>query len=712
MDKLSHLYKFSCKNVTVTVKNIKIIPTILNLFMKQSFLILTICAIPLTGFSAELKNKKSSAQLPAVTVIANTGSSLTVPSNSQARAEINQTAGAVAVVDSKTFENKYSLNLQDTLAYVPGVYTQKRFGEEVRISVRGSGLSRGFHMRGLELLQDGVPFNLADGSGDFQEADTLAFQRLEVFKGSNALKFGGSTLGGAVNMVSKTGKSNSGDQIRLEVGSFGTKRFNVQSGRDFGNSDMFISLTGTSSNGYRDHSAQENLKLNSNFGKKIGEAAETRFYLSANSIEQELPGSLSKSNSLNNPKMADATAISRDQKRDIRSVRLSNKTSFVLNNGDKMDLGAFLNVKDLSHPISIFIDQKTVDYGIFAQRSGEYNLADHRNTFLLSVRTHFGKTDAKVFQNIGGAKGALTSNSDQNSKNATIYGENHFFLTQKLSLVTGAQLSWSKREEDNYLSAQESDEKIYRSFNPKIGMLYEAAKDMQFFANVSKSNEPPTFSELTQSGTVGFTPLDMQKAWTAEVGTRGNRGIAEWDVSFYRSWIRDEVLQYTVGSGIPAATFNAQDTVHQGIEIGLNLKIAENLFSGGDKLKLNNAYTLSDYRFDKDRQYGNNIIAGQPRHFLRSELRYDQSAWFFAPNIEVASSAQVDFSNTVKSPGYTILGFTSGYTLNQNVSFFLDVRNLLNKNYIATFSTAVNGASNVFYPGDGRGFYAGVKIKL
>jgi iron complex outermembrane receptor protein len=680
--------------------------------MKQSILVLTLCAIPSLGFSADLKNKKSLVQLPAITVIANAESSLTVPSNSQAREEINQTPGSVAVVDSKTFENKYSLNLQDTLAYVPGVYTQKRFGEEVRISVRGSGLSRGFHMRGLELLQDGVPFNLADGSADFQEADTLAFQRLEVFKGSNALKFGGSTLGGAVNMVSKTGKTNPGGQVRLEVGSFDTKRFNVQSGRDFGDSDMFISLTGTSSGGYRGHSAQENLKLNGNFGKKIGETAETRFYLSANSIEQELPGTLGRSDALNNPTIANATAISGDQKRDIRSVRTSNKTSFVLDDGDKVDLGAFLNVKDLSHPISIFIDQKTVDYGIFTQRSGEYNLANHRNTFLLGVRTHFGKTDAKVFQNIGGTKGAQTSNSDQSSKNATIYGENHFFLTQKLSLVTGLQLAWSKREDDNYSAVQESDEKIYRSLNPKIGMLYEAAKDIQFFANVSKSNEPPTFSELTQSGTVGFTPLDMQKAWTAEIGTRGNRGIVEWDVSLYRSWIRNEMLQYTVGSGIPASTFNAQDTVHQGIEIGLNLKIAENIFSSTDKLKLNNAYTLSDYRFDHDRQYGNNIIAGQPRHFLRSELHYGQPAWFVAPNIEVASSAQVDFSNTVQSPGYTILGFTAGYNLSQNVSFYLDGRNLLDKNYIATFSTAVSGAGNVFYPGDGRAFYAGVKIKL
>ena len=333
---------------------------------------------------------------------------------------------------------------------------------------------------------------------------------------------------------------------------------------------------------------------------------------------------------------------------------------------------------------------------------------------MLGLRTHFGKTDARVFQNIGGAKGALTSNSDQKSQNATIYGENHFFVTPKLSLVTGAQLSWSKREDNNYTSPQESDDKIYRSFNPKLGVIYETAKDVQFFANVSKSHETPTFSELTQSGTVGFTPLDMQKAWTAEVGSRGNSGIIDWDVSLYRSWIRDEMLQYSVGSGSPASTFNAGDTIHQGLELGLNLRIAENIFSSSDKLKLNNAYTFSDYRFDKDRQYGNNKIAGQPPHFLRSELRYERPEWFIAPSFEAANSAQVDFSNTLKSPGYAILGLGAGYNLNKNISFFLDGRNLLDKNYIATFSTIVNssGNKNVFYPGDGRAFYAGVRIKL
>src|SRR5690606_22274745 len=126
------------------------------------------------------------------------------------------------------------------------------------------GLSRGFHLRGLTLLQDGIPFNLADGAADFQEADSLAFQRLEVFKGGNALQYGSTTLGGAVNMVSKTGRSDTGHQLRLEGGSFGTYRANAQSGYVWDDKDMFVSITGTDSDGFREHDDQSNLKLNAN----------------------------------------------------------------------------------------------------------------------------------------------------------------------------------------------------------------------------------------------------------------------------------------------------------------------------------------------------------------------------------------------------------------------------------------------------------------
>lgn len=79
----------------------------------------------------------------------------TAPALSERRAELDKVAGAVGTVDSETYKNGRSSNLKDVLGMATGVYIQPRFGaEEARLSIRGSGLQRTFHGRGLLLLQD------------------------------------------------------------------------------------------------------------------------------------------------------------------------------------------------------------------------------------------------------------------------------------------------------------------------------------------------------------------------------------------------------------------------------------------------------------------------------------------------------------------------------------------------------------------------------
>lgn len=642
------------------------------------------------------------------------GTSLTVPGNAQAEALIQQTPGGVAVVAAESYEDTFALNFADTLDYVPGVYAQKRYGEEVRLSIRGSGLSRGFHLRGLALLQDGVPFNLADGSADFQEADMLALQRLEVFKGANALQYGGTTLGGAVNMVSKTGRSNPGKQVRGEWGSDNTYRTQVQQGEVDGSSDMFLSLTGLSSDGYRAHDDQQSAKFNANYGKELADDVETRFFFSTNIIEQDLPGTLGREEALNTPTAANALAISRDQARDIRSVRLSNKTTFDLGGGELVDVGVFTSLKDLYHPLSFgVVDQESIDYGAYTQRSGTVNLGGFDNRYRAGFNTHAGQVNAKTYANINGSRGALTGAADQSSLNALLYGENNFYMLPEWALVTGGQLSWSERDVNNKLDPAKTDTKIYSSFNPKLGLLYEPAEALQFFANISRSYETPTFSELTQTGT-GFTPLDGQKAWTAEIGSRGSAGAYAWDAALYRAWVKDEMLQFTTGPGIPASTFNAGDTIHQGFELGLDIRLAEHVLAKDDHLQWRNAYTYSNFYFVNDAQYGDNEIAGQPPHYYQTELRYDHpDGWYVAPNVEWASGADVDFANELDTPGYALLGMGAGYDVSERVSLFFDARNLTDENYIATFSTITDVSlvsNSVFYPGEGRRLFAGVKV--
>jgi iron complex outermembrane recepter protein len=685
-----------------------------------------------TVFAAEKENQQVLPEVlieaPKAKFKATTGTSigtfestvgtLTVPSNLEAAKIIQRTPGGAAVVDSKAFENDFSQNFEDTLSFVPGVYATKRFAEEVRISIRGSGIERNFHQKGLAALQDGVPFNSADSSGDFQEIDNLTLQRIEVYKGGNAMQFGGTSIGGSINMISKTGQSHPGHQLRLEMGSFDTYRGNIQSGFEFDRGDLFLSITGLKSNGFRVHSDQESYKFNSNLGIKLSETAETRFYFTANKIELELPGTVTRSVALNTPENSRTSVSTNDEHRDIASYRFSNKTTFDLGEGKKLDVGAFITDKSLFHPITSFvgvIDQDSNNYGVFAQGSGNYKIGQFKNTFRMGVTTHAGMTDAKVFANIGGRRGALTSDTEQSAYNVVVYGENQFIVTQKLALIAGGQFVWSHRDVFDELTPSATDSDSYHSFNPRAGILYQQSKMVQFFTNVTKSFEPPDFSDLTQGGASGFVSLDAQEAWTFEVGTRGQHGIVDWDLIYYHTWLNNEILKFTVGGGIPSTGFNAEDTIHQGVEAGFGVVLAQNLVSSGDRLKLNNVYTYSDFHFEADNQFEDNTIPGVPPHVFRSELRYDhRDDWFVALNMDYVSEADVDFNNTFNAPSYTLMGFGAGYEVAKNISTYVTGRNLFDTEYISNFSTAVTATptSNLFYAGDGRSFFGGVTLRF
>src|SRR3546814_20607680 len=91
-------------------------------------------------------------------------------------------------------------------------------GDDARISVRGSGLSRAYGARGISLLLDGVPMNTADGLVDFFEVDPSASRSVEVLKGGHALRFGANARAGAINLILPTGREPSAFAARLDLG--------------------------------------------------------------------------------------------------------------------------------------------------------------------------------------------------------------------------------------------------------------------------------------------------------------------------------------------------------------------------------------------------------------------------------------------------------------------------------------------------------------
>lgn len=656
-----------------------------------------------------------------VEVVGLRAGSPTAPSVDDARQEIAKVAGGADLITAEEFRDKYALNMKDMLSGTPGVFAQQRFAEEVRISIRGSGLSRGFHMRGLSLLIDGVPVNLADGGADFQEVDPRQARYVEVFKGGNALRYGAANLGGAINIVTPTGRTaTSPYSLSVDGGSFGTLRLAATTGTAGEDVDAHVSINGIRSDGYREQSAQQTARFAGNVGIRLTDSAETRFYLSANHIQQEVPGTVSRASALDTPRRAAAINKPNDYSRDINSVRLSNRTSFMLNDDAQLDVGGFLNVKSLFHPIFQVLDQDSQDVGAFMRYTGTGMIAGFDHELVFGLQGRYGHVDALQFVNMRGSRGAKTADNDQYASQSEAYVESRTSLTPDLTLVAGLQVMTARRELDNNLNPAMDADKSFSAANPKLGVLYRIDTATQLYANLSRAEEPPTFSELVQAPVPRFVPLAPQKAWTVEAGTRGRSGILTWDIGLYRSWLRDEYLQFSVNPSIPAGTFNAGRTVHQGIEAGLDITLADGLFTSGDgALLFSQTYMLNDFFFDGDAQFRDNALAGAPRHLYQGGLILkDGEQWQVGASVEWApEGAWIDYANSQKAPGYDVWSVNGSVRVAHGVRLYAEARNIFEARYISSVSTLANAAApganlNVYYPGEGRSLYAGLKAEF
>jgi len=631
------------------------------------------------------------------------------PVVADARERLARTPGAVSVVSNESFEARAATGLTDLLRDVPGVLVQRRYGEESRFSIRGSGLDQAYHQRGVLFAQDGVPFADSDGFADFQKIDPLTARYVEVYRGGNALRFGGAQLGGALNLITPTGRTaQSENLLRVEAGSFNFQRAAAQIARSSGDWDAFAAVTWMAGEGFRDHAEQHQVRGTLNLGRSFGADRELRLIVYGADIDQQAPGSLTLAQAFADPTQASFTAATFDWQRDQTIFRTSLQGRWRFSDSLLFEGGLYAATTDLYHPISLLIDQQVETQGAFGRFDWEGELAGKRADLYVGLSYRQGHVD----QILGPVMFPIAGDSRREASGAELFAEGRFFITEHLALVAGGTYGRFTRDYADRLNAANNDDLDDDWFAPRIGLIWEGAQGAQIYANITKSVEPPHYGALVQSPYPGFVPIAPQEAWTGEIGARGRVGVLTWDATLYRAEIENEILSFNPTTGVPAAFFNAGETVHQGIELALDWRITEGLMLRG-------SYTYADFFFDGDAIYGDNDLPVAPEHQLGAMLRYTHSAgWFVAPRVEWRpSDAWVDYANTLKAPGYTIWSLNAGWDFDNGVSLFVDARNLTDETYVPEFGAVVDasapGANTaVFYPGESRAVYGGLSYRF
>ncbi|MBL9132893.1 MAG: TonB-dependent receptor plug domain-containing protein, partial [Verrucomicrobiaceae bacterium] len=150
-----------------------------------------------------------------------------------------RTASSVTVIDRKKIEQDQLRLLPDALRQVPGL----------NIADRGTtGTVTGIFLRGTNsdqtlVVLDGrpIPANLAG----LYNIETMALdnvERIEVLRGPAASIYGGKTLGGVINIITRGGKGLEKPEFGafFETGSFGTFREGVSTRGDAGIMDWSL----------------------------------------------------------------------------------------------------------------------------------------------------------------------------------------------------------------------------------------------------------------------------------------------------------------------------------------------------------------------------------------------------------------------------------------------------------------------------------------
>ena len=660
-----------------------------------------------------------------------------------ARENLKQVPGATNLVDMDKVEQGRVAGVADVLAYQPGVYAQSPGNEGVKISLRGSGINRGpgSHASGTHILLDGLPLT-GSGGTPYELLEPLWISRAEVLRGANGFDRGSLALGGAIDYISHTGYTAPKLQLRYETGSYGYQKRNIASGQVLGDFDYYLALTDSETDGYQDHSSGKGKGIAANFGYRLNENLEMRFYLRYRETEHETPGRLTKAQLKDDPRQAAANNLRIDAHRDQPgSTWLANKTTWRIDDDSTLVAGLAY------HHYPMDITETAYRGGAYRIRvdysdiSGTLNYTRRHSLFGLNSVTTLGlrsttnlpssksKETAALPIDVNGTTypaGTLMRDYEHLGSDNVLHFSNDTELMPNLWLSSGLALIHTRREVQVTWPA--NDDKLDEStwdYAPRIGLRYQLNPDVQLFGNISRSVEPPHAWSMLWGSPLRFSStttqpyaarqraavnLDNQTATTFEIGGRGDSALGQWELAYYYSQVRHELLTVEIEPNVFAES-NASPTVHQGIEAGLTSPLWQGGAAGA--LSLRQAYTFSDFHYRDDDAFGDNRLPGLPRHYYQAELRYDHPSGFYAGvNTQYASKVAVDYANSYYADAYATFGATLGYASPKDEwQAWLDLRNLTDKRYAATVTPGYddNGADAArSTPGEGFGVYTGL----
>jgi outer membrane receptor protein involved in Fe transport len=480
--------------------------------------------------------------------------------------------------------------------------------------------------QGLSVFLDGVRVN--EPFGDSVRWDLIpsfAIQGMQLIPGSNPL-YGLNTLGGAIALQTKSGRTNQGGVIEASGGSWGRKNISAEYGgvsKD-GSVDYYLGANYFDENGWRKYSPTT---VKQTFGKVGWQNETTKVDLSYLNVNNDMIGNGLLPQSFISSEGRESIFTRPDQTQNYLNQFTLNAAHW-FNNDVMLSTNAYYrrsNRKTLNGDVNdSYTGATTADpcgdadadvcepgvnnrtwtrsnsYGVQGQLTFNQNLFNRKNQFILG--TGYDRSIQKFNQSEQEADGfdaTRMPNELEGTELTTAFkGKTetfHVLATDTLSLnelfhVT-ASARYNRTDVKNIDQLYQSGSKdnnsggnhLFQRINPSLGLTFTPHERVTMFGSYSESSRAPSAMELGCSDPLfpcllpnamaSDPPLKQVVAKTYDFGLRGKLPYdMKWSASAYEAINHNDIqFQFTNSESNSSAGYfaNIGRTKRQGLDLSL-----------------------------------------------------------------------------------------------------------------------------------------------
>jgi len=557
---------------------------------------------------------------------------------------LNTAPLAASAVNGTMLRNREVVSIKDVSALIPNLFIPD-YGSKLTSPVYIRGIGSRINAPSVGLYIDGMPFfEKSAFDFDFSEID-----QIEVLRGPQGTLYGRNTMGGIINVYTKSPQKYQGTNIRFTGGNYA---YLNGSASHYGKlSDrVAFSLSGdvTNTGGYfkNEYTGKKADDLFSASGRarlewNVTEKLTMRFISNLDHTDQggypyavydsvkQLPGNVNYNDYSSYKRLLSTSGINMEYNTDLFSI--NSQTSYqYLSDDQKID-------QDFSPKDLYFVTQEqkqqmlSEEINIKSNSKGNYK-------WLFGAFGFYQGVDNIVRMNYK-AQGYFTHKDyDMPTYGAALYHQSTFdnLLTDGLSLTLGLRYDY-EHAENNYIAFKETngnrvetdkfDEKLsFSQFTPKIALQYTLPTGQMFYGTITKGYKTGGFN--TSFNTEADRTFDPEYSWNYELGTK--QDILEHYLSaelalFYIDWRKQQIYQ-PIASGQGSMLKNAGKSESKGVEVSLHGRPFN-----GFLWQANYGYTYAkfrEYKRNETLDYSGNFLPMVPTNTFTVSADYTLSSVF------------------------------------------------------------------------------------